>query len=334
MPRLLAPDAAGGQVEERRFIKVADRGAMAALDVICVDLELGLSVDRRSRAQHQVSAELVRIDLLRARPNCDAALKGTVRPPGGNPLKHFAGFAARSRMVDSGDDVRLLAPRQHKGSVERAMRRLALALYRRLVPHRPAAEQQDKAGDPRGGSQYGQHLADMQGVRRLLDEPDPGEFGSRGEPQLDHVVAPVTAVTGEGLEDRRAAARPGHNKAARMQRAPGPARCQVNDLDRSIESDPWRDIEHEAVGEKRGIERGKRPRGFERRFDRGPCQTPEGNPSIAESSGEKRPSTRTRRYAAPANPTTASWARVASPATGRAAPAGSIGVCSSARRSR
>ena len=97
------------------------------------------------------------------------------------------------------------------------MRRRALAPYRRFVAHRPAAEQQDKAGEPRGGSEDGQHLADMQSVCRLLDEPDPGQFGSLGEPQLDHVIAPVAAAAGEGLENRGAAAGPDRNEAARVQ---------------------------------------------------------------------------------------------------------------------
>src|SRR5260370_11556117 len=110
------------------------------------------------------------------------------------------------------------------------MRRCSFAPYRRLMPHRPAAEQQDKARKPGGGSEYGQPLADMKSVGRLLDESDPGEFGSLGEPQLDHVIAPVASAAGEGLENRGAAARPDHNEAARVQRAAGIARRQVNDF--------------------------------------------------------------------------------------------------------
>ena len=180
---------------------------MAADHVVGVDLELGLGVDRRARAKHQVAAELVRIDLLGARPHRDAALKGAVGAPGSNPFEDLAGFAAGCRVVDRGDHVHLLATRQHKGAVERAMRRLALAPHRRLVPHRPAAEQQDEARKSRGGPECDQYLAEMQSIGRLLDNLDPRQFGSRGEAQLDDIVAPIAAVAGEGLEDRGAAAR-------------------------------------------------------------------------------------------------------------------------------
>jgi hypothetical protein len=121
---------------------------VAAFHVVGVDFELGLGVDRRARAQHEVAAELVRIDLLGTRPNRDAALKGAVGAPRGNSLENFASFAARCHVVDRGDDVCLLATRQHKGAVERALGRLPLAPHDHLVPHCPAAQQQDKTGKP------------------------------------------------------------------------------------------------------------------------------------------------------------------------------------------
>ena len=94
-PRLLSADAAGSQVKKRRLVEIADRGPMAAFDVVGKDLELGLGVDRRAGAQHQVAAELVRIDLLSAGTDRDPPLKGTVPMPGGDPLEHFAGVTAR-----------------------------------------------------------------------------------------------------------------------------------------------------------------------------------------------------------------------------------------------
>ena len=57
-------DAAGAQIEERRRVEVADAGAVAALDVVGVDLELGLGIDHRALAEDQVAAQLVRIGLL------------------------------------------------------------------------------------------------------------------------------------------------------------------------------------------------------------------------------------------------------------------------------
>ena len=59
-------DAAGAQIEQRRLVEVADRGAMAAFDVVGEDFELGLGVDRGAPAEQQVAAELLRIGLLRA----------------------------------------------------------------------------------------------------------------------------------------------------------------------------------------------------------------------------------------------------------------------------
>jgi hypothetical protein len=104
----------------------------------------------------------------------------------------------------------------------------------------------------------------MHGVNRLLYEPDPGKLGPGSEPQLDQIIAPIAAAASEGLEHRSQAARPDRDEAPRVQRAAGLARCEVNDLDRSIEGDARRDIEDEAVGEKRGVERGKRSGGVKR----------------------------------------------------------------------
>ena len=46
VPRLLTRNAAGEQIEQRRLVEIADRGAMAAFDVVGEDFELGLGVDR------------------------------------------------------------------------------------------------------------------------------------------------------------------------------------------------------------------------------------------------------------------------------------------------
>ena len=74
-------NAAGAQVEQRRFVEVADCRPVAAFHVVGKDFELWLRIDRRARAENQIAAHLVRIDLLRARSYRDAALKcamGTV----------------------------------------------------------------------------------------------------------------------------------------------------------------------------------------------------------------------------------------------------------------
>src|SRR5262249_51885469 len=106
---LLTRDAARAKIKERGLVEIADRGAVTTLHVVGVDFQLWLGVDRRARSEHKVAAELVRIDLLRARSYGDAALKGAVSAPGGNSFENFAGFAARRPVVDRGEDVHLLA---------------------------------------------------------------------------------------------------------------------------------------------------------------------------------------------------------------------------------
>ena len=48
---LLGRDAARAQIEQRRLVEIADRGAVAALDVVGVDFEFGLGVDDRARGR-------------------------------------------------------------------------------------------------------------------------------------------------------------------------------------------------------------------------------------------------------------------------------------------
>src|SRR5690242_3181304 len=46
--RLVSRDAAGAQVKQRRLVEIADRSAMAAFNVIGIDFELWLGIDRRA----------------------------------------------------------------------------------------------------------------------------------------------------------------------------------------------------------------------------------------------------------------------------------------------
>ena len=81
---------------------------MAAFDVVGIDFELGLGVDCRARAEHQITAELVRVGLLCARADRYAALKGAMGASGCHPFEHFVGLAPWRRMVDRGQNVRFL----------------------------------------------------------------------------------------------------------------------------------------------------------------------------------------------------------------------------------
>src|SRR5215472_17898534 len=108
----------------------------------------------------------------------------------------------------------------------------------------------------------------MQRLGCLLDQRHPADFGPRSEPQLNDIIAPVAAVADKSLEDRRAAARPSCHEASRVQRPACPTRCQMDDLNRPIESDCRRDVEDKAVAEECGIKRSKRPLSVKQRcFD-------------------------------------------------------------------
>ena len=50
--RLITWDAAGAQIKKGRLVKIADCGAVAAFDVVGIDFELGLRVNRRTWAEH------------------------------------------------------------------------------------------------------------------------------------------------------------------------------------------------------------------------------------------------------------------------------------------
>src|SRR5947209_19075882 len=97
----------------------------------------------------------------------------------------------------------------------------AVAPHSRFVPHRPAAEQQEKAGQARGFIERCQDLAEMQRFRTFLDKRDACELGSGAEPQLYHVVAPVLADAGVALDEWRTAVPTSDHEAAPVERGAG-----------------------------------------------------------------------------------------------------------------
>src|SRR3981081_4214505 len=98
----------------------------------------------------------------------------------------------------------------------------------------------------------------MQRFRTLLDESNRNNPGAGCNPQLDHIVAPVLPGTSIDLDECGAALSAGDYEAARVQRPTGVVIGEMDDLDRPLQGNTGRDIEHKAVGEKRCIERCKR----------------------------------------------------------------------------
>jgi hypothetical protein len=103
-------------------------------------------------------------------------------------------------VLDRGDDIGFLAIGQQKGAIEPATRPFAGAADADLVPHRAAAEQQRKTVEPRGLAQNRTDIAEMECVRRLLDQSHAIKISPRIEPQGDHVVTPVAAASGKTLD--------------------------------------------------------------------------------------------------------------------------------------
>ena len=86
--RLGLADAAGAQVEDRVRVELADRRAVRALHVVGEDLELRLGVDQGVARQQQVLVRLLRVGLLRVRPDDDLAVEDRrARPRRGCPCR-------------------------------------------------------------------------------------------------------------------------------------------------------------------------------------------------------------------------------------------------------
>src|SRR5262245_8902211 len=72
-------EATGAQVEQRRLVESADRGAVRASNVVRVDLELGARVDDRAVREDEVLVRLLRVRLLRVLPHDDPAVEDGAR---------------------------------------------------------------------------------------------------------------------------------------------------------------------------------------------------------------------------------------------------------------
>ena len=88
--RLVGRDAAGAQIEQRRLVEIADAGAMAHLTSSAKISSSGLVSIDRAPAEDQIAAGLLRIGLLRALADDDAALERAVPAPRRDALDQLA----------------------------------------------------------------------------------------------------------------------------------------------------------------------------------------------------------------------------------------------------
>src|SRR5690349_10192660 len=144
-PRLGLADAAGAQIEERGLVEIADRGAMAAFDVVGENLELGLGVDGSPGAQQQIAVLELCVGLLRVRPDGNTAEEDAMGALIGNALPQLAGPGPGGGMVDDGRMRRLLLAAQEIGAIEVALRALALKPHDAVMARQAAAERQHEA---------------------------------------------------------------------------------------------------------------------------------------------------------------------------------------------
>ena len=107
--RLRAGDAARAQVEHRVRVHLAHRGAVRALHVVGVDLELRLGVDHRGFREQQVLVALDGIGLLRFGPHDDAAVEDALALAVQDSLVEFVAGGVRLGVVERGVIVHVLA---------------------------------------------------------------------------------------------------------------------------------------------------------------------------------------------------------------------------------
>src|SRR4051812_35579594 len=88
--RLRLRNATCTQIEQQVFVKIAGRGAVAALHVVGVDLELGLVVDFSLFRKHQRVRAHLGVGLLRAGLDDDLALENSAALVIKNGLEYLA----------------------------------------------------------------------------------------------------------------------------------------------------------------------------------------------------------------------------------------------------
>src|SRR5262249_18120411 len=114
-------DAARAHIEEGVLLDLADGGAVSALHVVGVDLELGLGVDLRVVGEQQVAVGLLGVGLLRVRVNDDAPVEDAVGALVEDAVIKLAAAAVRAGMLDEHVVVHVLGAAPDEEAVDEAL---------------------------------------------------------------------------------------------------------------------------------------------------------------------------------------------------------------------
>src|SRR4029453_6550534 len=125
------------QIKHRLAVKLADGGAMRALDVVGENLELRLGVYVRFRGQQQVAARLRRVGALGIRAHDDLAIEHRVRGATNDTFVQLAADATRFRVVDATMGVGELALPDQRKPVDSALGAFGRMEHVQVVPGYP-----------------------------------------------------------------------------------------------------------------------------------------------------------------------------------------------------
>ena len=109
-------DAARAAVEQQILVEIGAGRAVAADDVVGVDLELGLGIELGVRRQHQHLRHLLAVGLLRVGAHDDLALEHAARVVVEHALEQLAAGAPRHGMIDDERRVDVLAAARQEGA--------------------------------------------------------------------------------------------------------------------------------------------------------------------------------------------------------------------------
>ena len=99
------------QIEQQILVELGRGRAVAADDVVGIDLELGLGIELGIRRQHQRLRHLLAVGFLRVRADDDLALEDAARRAVEHALEQLAALAARHRVIDDQRRIDVLVPR-------------------------------------------------------------------------------------------------------------------------------------------------------------------------------------------------------------------------------
>src|SRR5687768_7903449 len=102
-------EPARAQIEQLLAVELTDRRAMAALDVVRVDLELGLRVDLGVLAEEQVVVALLRVDPLATGLHEHAAVENATAALADDAAERLAAQGFARRVIDRRVIIDMLA---------------------------------------------------------------------------------------------------------------------------------------------------------------------------------------------------------------------------------